>query len=158
MIVTGIGQCCWDHLALIDSYPAVDSKKEILEWHEQGGGPVATALPGSSCPRAPGGGCSSSGRAVRRRRRSRAAARSTRSRRCGTQPAEILVEVGVRIVRRLFQLHERRLNLGKRLGGLFGLFLSLPGRDYRLLVARLARFDDGVIEENQGIHEFVAGL
>jgi len=44
MIVTGIGQCSLDHLALIDTYPAVDTKKEILELHEQGGGPVATAL------------------------------------------------------------------------------------------------------------------
>lgn len=44
MIVTGIGQCSLDHLVLIDTYPAVDTKKEILELHEQGGGPVATAL------------------------------------------------------------------------------------------------------------------
>lgn len=29
---------------MIDSYPAADSKEEIREWHEQGGGPVATAL------------------------------------------------------------------------------------------------------------------
>ena len=44
MIVTGIGQCSLDYLALIDSYPEVDTKKEMLEWEEQGGGPVATAL------------------------------------------------------------------------------------------------------------------
>jgi sulfofructose kinase len=44
MIVTGIGQCSLDYLAFIDSYPDIDTKKEILEWHEQGGGPVATAL------------------------------------------------------------------------------------------------------------------
>lgn len=44
MIVAGIGQCSWDLLAVVDSYPEVDTKKEILEWHEQGGGPVATAL------------------------------------------------------------------------------------------------------------------
>jgi sulfofructose kinase len=44
MIVTGIGQCSLDHLALIDIYPPADTKKEILELHEQGGGPVATAL------------------------------------------------------------------------------------------------------------------
>jgi sulfofructose kinase len=43
-MVTGLGQCCLDYLGLIDSYPKVDSKKEVLEWHEQGGGPVATAL------------------------------------------------------------------------------------------------------------------
>lgn len=44
MIVTGVGQCSLDHLALIDIYPPSDTKKEILELHEQGGGPVATAL------------------------------------------------------------------------------------------------------------------
>ncbi len=44
MTVTGIGQCSLDYLALMDKYPAVDTKKEILELHEQGGGPVATAL------------------------------------------------------------------------------------------------------------------
>jgi sulfofructose kinase len=44
MIVAGIGQCSLDHLAVIDIYPQVDTKKEVLEWFEQGGGPVATAL------------------------------------------------------------------------------------------------------------------
>jgi ribokinase len=44
MLVTGIGQCSLDYLALIDAYPPVDTKKEVIEWHEQGGGPVATAL------------------------------------------------------------------------------------------------------------------
>jgi len=44
MVVTGIGQCSLDYLALVDSYPEVDTKKEVLEWEEQGGGPVATAL------------------------------------------------------------------------------------------------------------------
>lgn len=44
MIVTGLGQCSWDYLALIDRYPSPDTKEEVLEWHEQGGGPVATAL------------------------------------------------------------------------------------------------------------------
>lgn len=43
-MVIGIGQCCWDYLAVVDAYPAVDSKKEVSCWHEQGGGPVATAL------------------------------------------------------------------------------------------------------------------
>ncbi len=42
--VTGIGQCSLDYLALIDGYPDVDTKKEVLQWLEQGGGPVATAL------------------------------------------------------------------------------------------------------------------
>ena len=44
MHVTGIGQCCWDYLGVIDSYPEADSKVEIQDWQEQGGGPVATAL------------------------------------------------------------------------------------------------------------------
>ncbi len=44
MVVTGIGQCCWDFLAMVDSYPPSDSKEEVLKWEEQGGGPVATAL------------------------------------------------------------------------------------------------------------------
>ena len=44
MIVTGLGQCSLDYLSLVDSYPENDTKKEVLEWHEQGGGPVATAL------------------------------------------------------------------------------------------------------------------
>jgi len=44
MIVTGIGQCSLDYLALVDTYPQADTKEEVLEWHEQGGGPVATAL------------------------------------------------------------------------------------------------------------------
>lgn len=44
MRVTGLGQCSLDYLSLVDVYPQVDTKKEVLEWHEQGGGPVATAL------------------------------------------------------------------------------------------------------------------
>lgn len=44
MHVTGIGQCSLDYLSLVDVYPQVDTKKEVLEWHEHGGGPVATAL------------------------------------------------------------------------------------------------------------------
>ena len=44
MRVVGIGQCSLDYIAFIDSYPYVNTKKEVIEWHEQGGGPVATAL------------------------------------------------------------------------------------------------------------------
>ena len=44
MIVTGIGQCSWDYLAVVDSFPQVDTKEEVHQWDEQGGGPVATAL------------------------------------------------------------------------------------------------------------------
>ncbi|BDV41823.1 ribokinase [Geotalea uraniireducens] len=43
-VVTGIGQCCWDTLAVVDAYPAADSKVEAAAWEEQGGGPAATAL------------------------------------------------------------------------------------------------------------------
>jgi sulfofructose kinase len=42
--VTGIGQCSWDYLGTIDSFPSSDTKVEIRNWQEQGGGPVATAL------------------------------------------------------------------------------------------------------------------
>jgi ribokinase len=44
MLVAGIGQCSLDYLAVVDIFPQVDTKNELLEWHEQGGGPVATAL------------------------------------------------------------------------------------------------------------------
>ncbi len=44
MQVSGIGQCCWDTLAVVEAYPAADGKQETLVWEEQGGGPVATAL------------------------------------------------------------------------------------------------------------------
>lgn len=44
MVVAGIGQCCLDSIALVDAYPETDTKKEVLLWTEQGGGPVATAL------------------------------------------------------------------------------------------------------------------
>ncbi|MDD2338630.1 MAG: PfkB family carbohydrate kinase, partial [Geobacteraceae bacterium] len=44
MRVVGIGQCSWDYLALVESFPASDTKAEVSNWQEQGGGPVATAL------------------------------------------------------------------------------------------------------------------
>jgi sulfofructose kinase len=44
MLITGIGQCSWDMLAQVASYPDRDTKEEVLYWEEQGGGPVATAL------------------------------------------------------------------------------------------------------------------
>ncbi len=44
MLVTGIGQCSLDYLGIIDNFPEIDTKKEVLQWVEQGGGPVATAL------------------------------------------------------------------------------------------------------------------
>lgn len=44
MRVIGIGQCSWDYLAVVDSFPPCDTKAEVSDWQEQGGGPVATAL------------------------------------------------------------------------------------------------------------------
>lgn len=44
MHVTGLGQCSLDYLSLVDVYPPVNTKQEVLQWQEQGGGPVATAL------------------------------------------------------------------------------------------------------------------
>ncbi|MBI5056077.1 MAG: sugar kinase [Nitrospirae bacterium] len=44
MKVAGLGQCSLDHLFIIDSFPAPDTKKEVLDWTISGGGPVATAL------------------------------------------------------------------------------------------------------------------
>ena len=48
MKVAGIGQCALDHLFAIDSFPALDTKKEVIDWTISGGGPVATALVGLS--------------------------------------------------------------------------------------------------------------
>ena len=48
MKVVGIGQCALDHLFVIDSFPAPDTKKEVIDWTISGGGPVATALAGLS--------------------------------------------------------------------------------------------------------------
>ncbi|WP_306537226.1 PfkB family carbohydrate kinase [Geobacter sp.] len=44
MTVSGLGQCCWDTLAVVDAYPSPDSKAEAVAWEEQAGGPTATAL------------------------------------------------------------------------------------------------------------------
>ncbi|RJR18154.1 MAG: sugar kinase [Nitrospiraceae bacterium] len=44
MKVVGLGQCSLDNLFYIDSFPAPDTKKEVIDWTTAGGGPVATAL------------------------------------------------------------------------------------------------------------------
>lgn len=44
MKVAGLGQCSLDNLFIVDSFPEVDTKKEVIEWTTAGGGPVATAL------------------------------------------------------------------------------------------------------------------
>lgn len=48
MKVIGLGQCAYDYLFVTDSFPQPDTKKEVLEWTNAGGGPVATALAGLS--------------------------------------------------------------------------------------------------------------
>jgi len=40
----GLGQCSWDLIGRLAAYPPCDSKAELTDWLEQGGGPVATAL------------------------------------------------------------------------------------------------------------------
>jgi ribokinase len=42
--VFGLGQCCVDYIALVDSYPPPDAKCEFSKMVVEGGGPVATAL------------------------------------------------------------------------------------------------------------------
>lgn len=42
--VYGLGQCCLDYIARIDSYPLPDEKCEFFEMAVEGGGPVANAL------------------------------------------------------------------------------------------------------------------
>ncbi len=42
--VFGLGQCCIDYVGVADRYPAADTKCELRELVEEGGGPVANAL------------------------------------------------------------------------------------------------------------------
>ena len=42
--VVGLGCCAWDYLALVETFPASDTKTDALGFSEQGGGPTATAL------------------------------------------------------------------------------------------------------------------
>jgi ribokinase len=44
MKVVGLGQCSFDNLFIVDSFPVPDTKKEVIEYETAGGGPVATAL------------------------------------------------------------------------------------------------------------------
>jgi len=44
MKIVGLGQCALDHSFVIDSLPEPDTKKEVMQWEINGGGPVATAL------------------------------------------------------------------------------------------------------------------
>ena len=42
--IYGIGQCAWDFLGKIDTFPPANSKCEFTDLVVQGGGPIATAL------------------------------------------------------------------------------------------------------------------
>ncbi len=42
--VVGIGYCTLDYVTLVDAYPEMDSKVEVRDFVEDGGGPTATAL------------------------------------------------------------------------------------------------------------------
>ena len=44
MKIVGLGQCALDHSFVIDCLPEPDTKKEVMQWEINGGGPVATAL------------------------------------------------------------------------------------------------------------------
>ncbi len=44
MLVVGVGQCAWDTLAVVDRFPQVDTKKEVLSWEEQGGGTLGNEM------------------------------------------------------------------------------------------------------------------
>ena len=44
MKVVGLGQCSFDNLFIVDSFPVPDTKKEAIAYETAGGGPVATAL------------------------------------------------------------------------------------------------------------------
>ncbi len=44
MAVVGVGQCAWDTLAMVDHYPQIDTKKEVLTWEEQGGGTLGNEM------------------------------------------------------------------------------------------------------------------
>ena len=44
MLVVGIGQCAWDTLAMVDRFPQIDTKKEVLSWEEQGGGTLGNEM------------------------------------------------------------------------------------------------------------------
>ncbi|NTW57944.1 MAG: sugar kinase [Nitrospirae bacterium] len=44
MAVVGVGQCAWDTLAVVDRFPQIDTKKEVLTWDEQGGGTLGNEM------------------------------------------------------------------------------------------------------------------
>src|SRR5512146_3206037 len=42
--VIGLGYCTLDYLTLVNQYPEIDTKEEVIDFLEDGGGPTATAL------------------------------------------------------------------------------------------------------------------
>ncbi len=42
--VVGLGYCTLDYLTLVNQYPEIDAKEEVIDFLEDGGGPTATAL------------------------------------------------------------------------------------------------------------------
>jgi sulfofructose kinase len=48
-VVVGVGHCAVDYLGVVPRYPEVDSKEEIAEFSQQGGGPAATAIVTLAC-------------------------------------------------------------------------------------------------------------
>lgn len=42
--VVGLGYCTLDYLTLVNQYPEIDTKEEVIDFLEDGGGPTATAL------------------------------------------------------------------------------------------------------------------
>ena len=40
----GFGLCAFDYLAVVEQYPKINQKTDAIDYSQQGGGPVATAL------------------------------------------------------------------------------------------------------------------
>lgn len=47
--VVGVGHCAVDYLGVVPRYPDVDTKVEVSEFSQQGGGPAATAIVTLAC-------------------------------------------------------------------------------------------------------------
>ena len=45
----GVGHCAVDYLGVVPKYPEVDTKQEVSEFSQQGGGPAATAIVTLAC-------------------------------------------------------------------------------------------------------------
>jgi ribokinase len=47
--VVGVGHCAVDYLGVVPRFPEVDTKQEVSEFSQQGGGPAATAIVTLAC-------------------------------------------------------------------------------------------------------------